>query len=62
MSDARIWLWRKSVDNEVEILLQQRSFGRSSSPGKFSISAAGHINDGESVLQAAIRETKEEIV
>ncbi|MEO8911365.1 MAG: NUDIX domain-containing protein [Candidatus Saccharimonas sp.] len=61
MANSHIWLWKKSEDGKVEILLQQRSFSRSLSPGKFSISAAGHINVGESALQTAIRETKEEV-
>ena len=60
MGNAHIWLWKKT-DSGVEVLLQQRSLSKSSKPGWFHISAGGHINVGESVLQAAIRETKEEM-
>lgn len=60
MGNAHIWLWKKS-DTGVDVLLQQRSLNKSSKPGWFHISAGGHINVGESALQAAIRETKEEM-
>jgi len=61
MGNAHIWLWKKSTDGGVDILLQQRSLSKSSKPGWFHISAGGHINKGESALQAAVRETKEEM-
>lgn len=61
MGNAHIWLWKKSTDNIVDILLQQRSLNKSSKPGWFHISAGGHVNKDESALQAAVRETKEEM-
>lgn len=61
MGNAHVWFWKKSADNVVEILLQQRSLSKSSKPGWFHISAGGHINKGESSLEAAVRETKEEM-
>lgn len=60
MGNSHIWFWKKS-DSGVDILLQQRSLSKSSKPGWFHISAGGHINVGETALQAAIRETKEEM-
>lgn len=60
MGNVHVWLWKKS-DDGVGILLQQRSLNKSSKPGWFHISAGGHINVGEPALQAAIRETKEEM-
>lgn len=60
MGNSHIWFWKKS-EAGVDILLQQRSLTKSSKPGWFHISAGGHINVGESALEAAIRETKEEM-
>lgn len=44
-----------------EILLSQRSAKKIICPLLWDVSVAGHIDAGESILQAAIRETKEEI-
>ncbi len=60
MGNSHIWFWKKS-DSGVDILLQQRSLNKNSKPGWFHISAGGHINVGETALQAAIREAKEEM-
>lgn len=60
MGNAHIWFWKKTASG-ADILLQQRSLTKSSKPGWFHISAGGHINVGETTLQAAIRETKEEM-
>ncbi len=52
-----LWLYTK----KGEILLQQRSHKKSIHPLLWDVSAAGHIDAGESFTQAAIRETKEEL-
>ena len=57
---SHVWVWRRTR-NEVEILLQKRAGGKHTWPGYYDISAAGHIDFGETPLQAALRETKEEI-
>ncbi|MFZ1248967.1 MAG: alpha/beta fold hydrolase [Candidatus Saccharimonadales bacterium] len=57
---SHVWLWRKS-GSTVEILLQQRAKDKRTWPGFWDISAAGHIDFGESPLQAALREAKEEL-
>ncbi|WP_299116417.1 NUDIX domain-containing protein [uncultured Winogradskyella sp.] len=44
-----------------EILLQQRSHKKKIYPLLWDVSAAGHIDAGETFIEAAIRETKEEI-
>ena len=44
-----------------EIAFQKRSMTKDTSPGFYSISASGHVSKGESYLQAAAREMKEEI-
>jgi isopentenyldiphosphate isomerase len=52
-----LWLYTKNG----EILLQQRSRKKLIYPLLWDVSAAGHIDAGESFIQAAIRETKEEL-
>jgi isopentenyldiphosphate isomerase len=48
-------------DGQREVLLQQRASDKRTWPNRFDISAAGHIDLGEKPLDAAIRETVEEI-
>lgn len=52
-----LWLF---TDNG-EILLQQRSRKKAIYPLLWDVSVAGHIDAGETFVEAAIRETKEEI-
>ncbi|WP_111684143.1 NUDIX hydrolase [Winogradskyella tangerina] len=52
-----LWLYTK----EGEILLQQRSHKKAIHPLLWDVSAAGHIDAGESFIEAALRETREEI-
>lgn len=60
MANAHVWLWRKT-DTGAELLLQKRAASKKRSPGFYHISAAGHINVGETAVDAALRETKEEV-
>lgn len=60
MGNAHVWLWRRGP-NGVEVLLQKRAQSRKRSPGMYHISAAGHINVGESPVDAAVRESNEEL-
>lgn len=53
------WVW--IYNNKGEILLQQRSKNKDNHPGEWDISAAGHVDAGETPLLAAVREIKEEI-
>lgn len=57
---AVVFLYRK-VNGGLEFLWQRRSEFVSRFPGDFDISAGGHINLGETVIEGAIREVKEEI-
>lgn len=52
-----LWLYTK----DGKILLQQRSHKKSIYPLLWDVSAAGHIDARESFIEAALRETKEEI-
>lgn len=54
---VHIWI----VNHQNEILFQRRSPLIDNYPDKWDISAAGHVSSGESYLQAAIRETREEL-
>ena len=48
-------------NDKREVLLQQRSLNKSSDPGEWKLTAAGHIGAGEAPLVAAKRELKEEM-
>lgn len=57
---AMVFLYRHG-ENGVELLWQRRAETIDRYPGDYDISAGGHINLGESVVEAAVRETCEEI-
>lgn len=61
VGNAHVWLWRKTTDGTVEVLLQKRAMTKKRKPGYYHISAGGHINIHESPINAAVRETKEEM-
>lgn len=54
---AHVWFYT-SVG---EVLLSQRSAKKTICPLLWDVSVAGHIDSGETIKQAAVRETKEEI-
>lgn len=54
-----VWLFRRTNDG-IEVLSQKRA-EHIDNGGKWDVSAAGHIDYGETPLEAAIREAKEEI-
>ncbi|OUR99048.1 hydrolase [Flavobacteriales bacterium 33_180_T64] len=54
---AHLWFYT----SEGYILLQQRAASKIIYPLLWDVSVAGHVDAGESIEQAAIRETKEEI-
>jgi len=43
------------------LLLQKRSLTKQTFPGSWDVSVAGHVSAGESILEGALREVKEEI-
>lgn len=57
---SHVWIWRKN-NGTPEILLQKRAADKRTWPNRYDISAAGHIDLGETPLDAALREAKEEI-
>ena len=58
---AIVLLYRKNKSGELEFLWQKRGDEVDRFPGYYDLSAGGHINLGESVIQATIREGYEEI-
>lgn len=58
---VHVWLYRKTAAKGRELLFQKRSQTVDRNPGKWDISAAGHVNAGESKLAAAVREAREEL-
>lgn len=54
---AHVWI----INNKNELLLQKRSTSKKTHPNCWDISGAGHIKAGESVVDGAIREQKEEL-
>ena len=54
---AHVWFYT----NTGQVLLSQRSSNKSICPLLWDVSVAGHVDSGESIKQAAVRETKEEI-
>ena len=57
---AHVWIARKKK-GKIEILLQKRAEHKSSFPGCYDISSAGHIPAGDEYKVSAIRELKEEL-
>lgn len=60
MGNAHIWFWKANGET-TEILLQKRSMNIVNRPGWYHISAGGHINVGETAVEAAVREAEEEM-
>jgi len=56
---ATIHAW--IINDAKEVLLQKRSMAKDTSPGKWDISCAGHIEFGEEVVPTVVRELEEEL-
>ena len=54
---AHVWI----MNDKKELLIQKRSSTKKSHPNFWDISGAGHIRAGETVIEGAIRELKEEL-
>lgn len=57
---VHIFIVRKGEEG-VEVLLQKRSKEKDAFPGCYDISSAGHVSAGQSYMEAARRELKEEL-
>lgn len=58
---AIVFLFRKNKEGELELLWQKRSDAIDRYPGDYDISAGGHVNLDEKIVDAAVREAREEI-
>lgn len=58
---ANVWIYRHTATGDIEVLFQHRSELVDRNAGKWDISAGGHMNYGETILEASIRESREEI-
>ena len=54
---SALWI----INSREQILLAQRSFSKTHSPGKWGPAVSGTVEKGESYLENIIKETKEEI-
>jgi isopentenyl-diphosphate delta-isomerase len=54
--DVHVW-----VTDGTHILEQQRTWDKKIMPGAWDVSVGGHVGAGESYLDAAVRETEEEL-
>ena len=54
---AHVWF----VNSSGQILLQKRAKGMENSPGEYDISAAGHLQAGDTSIMGALREVSEEL-
>ena len=54
---THVWIYNRSG----EILLAQRSLEKKIHPGLWDVSSAGHVDSGETILDAALRELEEEL-
>ena len=54
---VHVWI----VQSDGRILVQRRARVKENNPGLWDVSAAGHLSAGESAIEAAIRETGEEL-
>lgn len=58
---SHVWLLRRNLSGNAEILLQKRCAEKDSFPGCYDISSAGHIPAGQSFSFSAVRELREEL-
>ena len=54
-----IGVWLYTMDRKV--VLQKRSMTKDTRPGRWQMSVAGHVSSGQSVIDAALAEAKEEM-
>lgn len=57
---VHVWIWRQTASG-IEVLLQHRAKDKPTWPDCLDISAAGHVDAGETLIDAVLREADEEI-
>ena len=55
-----VQLWVINPDTN-QVLMQRRSWNKTSNPGKIDVSVSGHVKPNEIAIQAILREAREEI-
>ncbi len=56
-ASVHVWIF----DQKGNVLVQRRAKTKDTHPDHWDVSVAGHIGSGESALDSAVRETKEEV-
>lgn len=54
-----VWIW--IINSNNEILVQKRASCKKTNPNLWDMPSAGHVRAGETSIEGAIRETKEEL-
>lgn len=54
-----VWVW--IINEKGEVLVQKRAMVKKLSPGLYDMPSAGHVDAGEELVDACIRETLEEL-
>ncbi len=54
-----VWIW--IINDKGQILVQKRAATKKNDPNKYDMPSAGHVDAGETLLQACKRETEEEL-
>lgn len=54
-----VWIW--IVNDKGELLIQKRAACKKHHPNKYGAPSAGHVSAGETLLEACVRETQEEL-
>lgn len=58
---VHVWVARRRADGGWQVLLQKRSAGKDSFPGRYDTSCAGHVDAGDDYALSAHRELLEEL-
>ena len=58
---VNLWIVSRLADGQYGIVFQRRSLTRKWSPGKLDVSVGGKVNEGDSLEETVIKESKEEL-
>lgn len=56
-----VWIYRHTKSGKIELLWQKRSATVDANPNMWDVSAGGHIKYGEPLIDAIVREVREEV-